>query len=334
MQPRVCDNCAVIYNTRWDWGTSETIGVFVYRYKTTLTALALGWVGMAATVNAQDLEPRRWTPLPIGTKILGAGYAYTTGDLFFDPVLQIEDAEVEVDTLALSYVQSVALFGKPVRFDLLLPWQNAYWSGQLAGQSASTERAGWADPRFRLSVNLLGAPPLAAGDFQQYMSNRETTTVLGAALAVTLPWGEYLDDRLLNLGQNRYIVRPQLGLLHTRGPWSFELTGSAFIYSDNDDFYLNSRREQDTLYAMQTHVVRIFKPGLWASVSAGYGWGGRSTIDGDAKRDERGDQLLAISMGLPVAPRQGVKFAYVRGRTGNDAGADTDTFSFAWSVRF
>ena len=128
-------------------------------------------------------------------------------------------------------------------------------------------------------------------------------------------------------------MRPQLGVLHTRGPWSYELTGSAFIYSDNDDFFVDRRREQDPLYALQTHVVRVFKPGLWASVSYGYGWGGRSAIDGDDKRDERGDELFALSVGVPLSTKQSVKLALVRARTGNQAGADTDTVSLGWSMR-
>jgi len=30
--------------------------------------------------HGQDIEPRRWSHLPIGGNFAGAGYAYTTGD--------------------------------------------------------------------------------------------------------------------------------------------------------------------------------------------------------------------------------------------------------------
>ncbi|MGI9324726.1 MAG: transporter [Pseudomonadales bacterium] len=284
--------------------------------------------------TAQDLEPRRWTPLPLATKVIGMGYGYTTGDLFFDPVLQVEDAQLDLDTLALSYVQSFAVLGKPVRFDLLLPWQTARWDGRLAGQPTSVERVGLADPWLRLSTNLIGDPALRGGEFAAKMAAQPVRTVVGAALSVTVPVGEYLDEKLLNLGQNRYIIRPQIGVLHSRGPWSFEFTGSIFFYTDNNDFFGGVTREQDPLYALQTHVVRVFKPGLWASFGAGYGWGGRSKINGEDKDDERGDVLLALSLGVPLSRAQGLKFAYVRGEAGSDVGADTDTLTLAWSMRF
>ncbi len=73
---------------------------------------------------AQDIEPRRWTPLPAGTNVLGAGFGRMFGDVFFDPLLQVENAEVEVDTLGISYVRSFSLAGKLARFDALLPWHS------------------------------------------------------------------------------------------------------------------------------------------------------------------------------------------------------------------
>ena len=61
-----------------------------------------------------------------------------------------------------------------------------------------------ADPRVRLSVNFLGSPPLRGSEFQEYKASHPVDTVAGAALALTLPLGEYQDDKLLNLGANRF----------------------------------------------------------------------------------------------------------------------------------
>ncbi|MGI9248216.1 MAG: hypothetical protein ACR2QI_04335, partial [Woeseiaceae bacterium] len=68
--------------------------------RTTVIAVLLLVVGLLPLGSAfgQDLEPRRWTPLPPGTDVVGAGYIATNGDIFFDPVLLVEDAEVDVDT--------------------------------------------------------------------------------------------------------------------------------------------------------------------------------------------------------------------------------------------
>ena len=281
----------------------------------------------------QDLEPRRWTPLPLGMKVMGIGFGQTTGDLFFDPVLNVEDARVDMESVGLSYVHSFELLGKLARLDVLLSQQSATWEGLLDGEPARVDRSGFADPRIRLSFALLGAPPLEGRKMQTRLKEKKNHTVLGGAIAVNLPWGEYFEDKLLNIGQNRYTIRPQLGLVHTRGPWSYELTGSVFLYTDNDAFFAGTTREQDSLFAFQSHVVRVFKPGVWASLSAGYGWGAGSVVGGVAKDDERGDFLAAFSFGFPVSKTQGIKLAYVRARTQKELGGDTDTFGLAWSMR-
>lgn len=281
----------------------------------------------------QDLEPRRWTVMPLGVNVVGVGYGKTRGDIFIDPVLRIEDAEVDADSLGVSYVRAFSVAGKSARFDALLPWQSARWEGLLDGEPASTSRVGLADPRFRLSVILSGGPALEPAGLKQYMAARPVHTIVGVGIELTVPWGEHFGDKLLNLGGNRYVIRPQIGVVHTRGQWSYELTGSTFLLGDNDDFFGGSKLELDPVYALQTHAIRVFKPGLWASLSAGYGWGGRYKLDGQ-KRNERANFLVALSVGFPIGRRQGVKVAYLRSETREDTGADSDSLIVAWSMRY
>jgi hypothetical protein len=286
------------------------------------------WFGPAV---AQDLEPRRWTPVPAGVNVVAAGYVGLRGDVFFDPVLEIEGADVSGHIVAVSYVRSFAIGDKLARFDAIVPWQNMRWSGLLNGVPATAERVGLADPIFRLSVLLAGAP--ASGNKPD--ENTKSNTIVGAAVAVSVPLGEYLNDKLLNLGQNRYVVRPQIGILHTRGKWSYELTGSTFIYGKNDDFFGGLELEQDPLYALQGHVVRVFdKPGYWAALSTGYGWKGQSIVDGIRVDDSKKLWLSSLAFGIPIGEKQGIKFAYLRSRTKTDKGSDVDSLAIGWSLIF
>lgn len=292
-------------------------------------------VGFLPTEQAhgQDLEPRRWTPLPAGTSIVGVGYAKTTGDIAFDPLLLIEDGIVDIDSLVVSYSGFFALGRTLTRFDAIIPVQHAHWSGLLDGSPASVTREGLADPIFRLSINLLGAPPTGSGQSAKTATTPRVNTVVGAGIAVSVPLGDYLPDKLLNLGQNRYVVRPQIGMVHTRGLWSFELTGSTFFYTENDSFFGGRRRTQDPLYAIQTHLIRVFRPGLWASVSAGYGWGGENTVNDVPKDDAGRNALVAVSAGFPIARNQGIKISYFILRKNTATGVDLDTFSVGWTLR-
>ena len=297
----------------------------------TIAALACLFAAPAA---AQDMEPRRWGHLPVGTDILAVGYGYTFGDLHLDPVLRIEDAHVEMHTALLSFNRYLTLFDTTTRLDVQVPFQDGEWNGLLDGAPASTSRTGFGDPRVRVSVALAGAPALEADEWRAFKKANPENTIVGAALAVRLPLGEYHEDKLINLGENRFSFEPQLGVVHTSGPWSYELTASAFFYTDNDDFFGDRRREQEPVYAVQSHVVRTFDSGFWVSGGTAYGWGGASAIDGVRKNDARSNLLFGGSLGFPLDRMQSIAFGWIHARTFEDVGSDTDTFLVSWSVRF
>ncbi len=80
---------------------------------TALVLLSFTSLGVAA-----DIEPRRWTPLPVGMNILGLGVIHTDGDIALDPVLKLEDVTVEVETTIVSFLHSFELLGQSARFDV------------------------------------------------------------------------------------------------------------------------------------------------------------------------------------------------------------------------
>jgi hypothetical protein len=304
------------------------------RHQRIIIGTVLVFLSFTGAGFAQDIEPRRWTPLPVGMNVLGAGVVYTDGDIALDPVLELEDVTVDVKTAIVSFLHAFDLWGQSARFDARLPYKDARWEGLLAGEPAAAERKGLGDPRVRLSVNFLGAPALNGKELQAYRASHPVNTVVGTALAVTLPFGEYKKDKLLNLGENRFVFRPQLGFVHTRGHWSYELTGSVFLYTDNDDFFGNNKREQDPLYALQTHLIYTSPQRWWISLGAAHDRGGESSINGDKKDDERRELLYGISAGLPIGSRSSVKLAYVASRSSEDVGKDSDSVAFAFSTRF
>jgi hypothetical protein len=149
-----------------------------------------------------------------------------------------------------------------------------------------------------------------------------------------LPFGEYKEDKLLNLGHNRFVVRPQIGVVHTRGQWSYELTGSVLLFGENDEFWNGNKLEQDPIWVVQSHIIHTFRPGLWLALSAAYGHDGEAEVNDVRKNDPRNTVLSAVSFGFPLTRSQGLKVAYIRGRMQNNVGADTDNFAVAWSKRF
>lgn len=294
------------------------------RFAVTLTLAAL-----AQSAAAQELEPRRWSHLPAGVNFVGVGYAYTDGNIFLDPAVLVEDAQAEVHTVPIAYIRTFGLLGRSARVDVVAPFSNGYWEGTLNGEFASTRRQGFGDPKVRLALNLTGSPAQTMAEFTPEPSR----TIIGGSLEVTLPLGEYFEDRLVNLGSNRWVLRPQLGIVHTRGKWTYEATASAWFYGDNDDYQAPGRElEQDPLYALQAHLIHTFRPGLWASLSWAYGTGARAIVEDVRNPNEQSNVLWAASVGFPIDRRQGIKFALQVGRKTGDIGVDYERLILAYSL--
>ena len=289
-------------------------------------------LGLPILCFAQELEPRRWSHLPTGTNFAGGGYVYTEADISFDPVLRIENVEMEMHTLAVKYIRTFELFQKSARIDFVQGYQEGRWTGLVDGVPRSIKRIGWSDSVLRFAINLYGAPPLEGKEFAAYRAKANVETVFGTALVVQLPTGDYMNDKLINLGTNRYSFRSQFGVVHSRGKWSMELTGEVYLYTDNDDFFNGNRLEQDPYYTVQAHLVYTFRPGIWAATGAGYGYGGESTVSGVEKNDLRENLAWAVSLGYSITRQFGVKVAYLGIRTQESVGQDTDSIAVGFSI--
>jgi hypothetical protein len=294
--------------------------------------LILLFILIASPCPAEELEPRKWAHLPLDTNFVGTGYAYTEADISFDPILRIENGQMEMHTWAAKYIRTFRLFEKSARFDLVQAYQNGRWTGLLDGVPAMVKRSGWSDTLLRFAINLYGAPPLHAKEYAAYRAVTEVETIVGAGLSVQLPTGDYLNDKLINLGTNRFTFRPQLGVVHMRGKWSVETTGTVAIYTENNEFFNGKKLEQDPLYIIHSHFIYTFRPGIWAGVSAGYDYGGRSTVDGAKKEDRKQVLGWAFSFGFPLSRHLGGKIAYIGTRTQELTGIDSDTFILGLSA--
>lgn len=283
---------------------------------------------------AQVLEPRRWTHLPTGLNIVGIGTGATLGDIYFDPVLQIEDGDFDLYSFGASYIRTFEWLGKSTRVDFSVPYGYGRWEGIVAGEYASTRRHGFGDPKIRLSMNLLGAPPLRGKAYMEYLAQNRNNTSLGVSLTVTLPFGEYYPEYLINLGKNRYVIRPALGILHTRGPWQFELTTSLSFFGDNDEYYPDFLLEQEKLWFFQAHAIRSFKRGRWASLSGGFSYGGEASLDGNGLDNDERTRFVALSYGMPVNRNQSIKFTLVNAETNVVLGADSNSLLFSWTMNW
>ena len=299
-----------------------------------LNFLSLLLAGLTLPCFALELSPRLWNHLPIDTNIVGIGYINVDTEIFTDPVIRLENVESKSQTLAAKYIRSFELFDKSARIDLTQSYQKGKWEGLLNGLPVSTTRSGWKDTFVRFAINLYGAPPLSGKEYFTYRSSVDVETIVGMALVTRLPTGEYMEDKLINLGKNRFTFRPQLGAIHRRGKWTAELTGEAAFHTDNDDFFNGNKLEQDPLYFIHAHLIHTFRPGLWLGAGVGFDHDGESTINGIGLDDEKQNLYWSFSFAYPINRYSGIKFSYIGSRTQESIGFDSDilaaSFSLTW----
>jgi len=146
---------------------------------------------------------------------------------------------------------------------------------------------------------------------------------------VIVPLGEYDSSKLINLGSNRWTFRPQIGFSRAAGNWVFELTGSAWVFTDNDEYDRDKTLVQDPVFAVQGHVIYTFRPGLWLGINAGFANGGQTRVDGDVTGELQANTRAGMTLSLPLGQRDGLKLVYSRGVT-TRIGADFDNYLVAW----
>lgn len=297
-----------------------------------LAAACLAFACLALPCRAQELQPRRWSHLPIDTNFVGGGYVYTGAEIAVDPVLLIEDVALEMHTFPLKYIRTFELAGKSARVDWVQAYQDGTWNGLVDGVPTRATRSGWSDLLLRFAVNIIGAPPLRGAEFAEYRAATKCETIVGLGLEVQLPTGQYFEDKLLNLGTNRFTFRPQLGVVHRRGPWSTELTASSWFYTDNDEFFNGNYLEQNPLHTIQWSVDYTFQPGLWVGAGIAYGMGGKSTVNGIQKDDARDSIIWGLALGFPISKQVGGQLTYLSQRTQTPVGVDSDSVMATVSV--
>jgi outer membrane putative beta-barrel porin/alpha-amylase len=288
---------------------------------------------MVANAKAQDAEPRSYTNTPVGLNFLIAGYVYSQGKIPFDPSSSITDAEFHTHTGALAYVRSLDVWGKSAKFDVILPYSSFSGNGLLDSQPRERAMSGFGDPRFRFSINLFGAPALSVNEFANYKQD----LVIGVSLQVSAPLGQYDNSKLLNLGNNRWSFRPEVGVSKTWGPWIVEVAPSVTFFTDNTDFNNGSTFAQAPIYLVRGSIIYNFPSGVWVSLDGTYFTGGHTTLNGVRDDNEQTNTRAGLTLALPVDRYNSIKLNASTGistRTGSEFSAVGVAWQYRWGAGY
>jgi hypothetical protein len=292
-----------------------------------LTALALLFVG--TMMAAQELEPRAYSPAPIGTNFAGLTYSHSSGDVLLDPTIAVQNANFQFNTVSFGYYHSFGLFGRQTTVSLVLPYVWGSGTGLVNGVQTHIYRSGLGDPGLRISYNLYGSPALTPEEFKK----RHSKTVVGISVIITAPLGQYDPRPLINIGTNRWSFKPQIGFSRQVHAWTLDLYLGTYFFTENTNFFGGHVRQQDPIGATQVHISYTFRPGMWAAVDGIYYTGGRTTTDGVQGSDLQQNVRVGLTFALPIGHAQSLKFQYTRGAV-TRVGGDFTTAAITYQLRF
>ena len=279
-----------------------------------VTGLAVLFVGRV--VRAQDLAPRAYIISPIHSNAVVVSYAYFNGNLDFGG-LPITDASATANVPTLSIFHSMNFFGRTSNFTAAVPYGVANFSGKVLNNQTDVYRSGMLDSVYRFSVNLYGGPAM---DIRQFMKWKQKK-IIGASFRFMAPTGQYDPSKLVNLGNNRWAFRPEVGYSQRFGHWIIDAYAGGWFYTTNPKFFSQNQynpgittRGQAPIASFEGHVSYDVKPRLWLSFDGNFWRGGASSLNGvENPATQQRNSRLGGTASIPVTKHQAVKISYNNG---------------------
>jgi hypothetical protein len=276
--------------------------------------------------SAQELEPGAYWPIPAGLNIVTAINSFNWGDMAFDPSAPIDDATATISTTAFALTHAFSMAGRSANAGVVVPVIGGHLEGRYLGEPAEVGRFGIGDPRLRLAMNFYGAPAMTPKAFASYRQR----TIAGVSVTVALPLGQYDSTKLINLGTNRWSIKPEVGLSRAYGRWVVEAMAGVWLFTDNTNFVGGRTREQDPIATAQVHVTFRFKRSMWLAADANYFTGGQTTIGGNRNLDLQRNSRVGATFSSALDRHQAIRMSVSRGAY-TTIGADFTSVAFGYN---
>jgi len=294
----------------------------------------------APLLLGQTLAPRAYLITPVDTNAITVTTNVYQGGILFDASSPLTDASGTISSTIPTYYHALNFFGRSSNVTVGLPYVVGSLQALVVDQRQSTYRSGLGDGAVRFSVNLMGGPAMNPPQFSKWKQKR----LLGASILVQLPTGQYDPRLLINIGNNRWAVRPELGYSERHGNWLVDVYGGVWFFTKNPEFFSRNSfvpgtqtKTQEPIEVVEGHLSYDFKPRLWISLDANFWYGGRSSINGVENRATlQKNSRIGATASIPLDKHQSLKFSYDRGaviRFGGNFQAVQVAWQYGWIGR-
>ena len=137
----------------------------------------------------------------------------------------------------------------------------------------------------------------------------------------------------MNIGANRWFVKPEIGMSIPWGKWSLEFAAGLRLFFDNNDYVGGVNLEQDPLYNLQAHLIYDLSSRQWISINGNCFFGGATYRDSVPLANRLENARLGLTWVVALNGENALKFfAHTDVITG--IGNDSDSYSVAWIYRW
>jgi hypothetical protein len=249
-------------------------------------------------LHAQELEPRLLSNIPLKSNVIALGYGYASGNILIDPSVPLDDFNAKMNSFMGAYARSVKFFDMSGKFDVIVPFVAADYTGTYNGNYEESSQTGFGDIRMRFSFNFFGAPPISLAEFKDY----KPKIIMGFSAQVIAPPGDYDPSILPNLSSNRWTFKSQLGLAqHFNNKWVVEGYFSTWFFGANNNYLNGQVLKQSPLLGLKAHVIKTFSNRIWITADAGYAYGGMASVNDVKKEVTISSYVLGLSVAVPIA---------------------------------
>jgi hypothetical protein len=180
-------------------------------------------------------------------------------------------------------------------------------SGSISGTNIHSSITGAGDSSYAVAMLLKGGPALTKAQFEDYKPG----TTVGVSFGLTAPTGSYDPARILNLGADRWSLKPEIALSHPFGPdqkWEFDAYANVYIYTDNTSYHGREILRQEPLPGFEAHISYSLNDRIWASLDTRYAFRATTFVDGIDQNNPQQNFVLGTEMNVAFGPQNSLVF--------------------------
>src|SRR5262245_2773037 len=98
------------------------------------------------------MEPRSYSPAPIGMQFVILTYGHQSGDVLLDASLPLKDVNIKFNAVSVGYGRTFSLAGRQANIAVLLPYLWGTAQGTVFEDQVKVRRSGGGDVRLRFST--------------------------------------------------------------------------------------------------------------------------------------------------------------------------------------